>query len=49
MRECVLVTGGAGYIGGVVTSQLLGRGYEVVVLDDLSNSSKASLVPGANF
>ena len=49
MRECVLVTGGAGYIGGVVTSQLLGRGHEVVVLDDLSNSSKASLVAGAKF
>jgi UDP-glucose 4-epimerase len=49
MKECVLVTGGAGYIGGVVTSQLLGRGYKVVVLDDLSNSSKASVVASAKF
>ena len=49
MKECVLVTGGAGFIGGVVTSQLLERGYEVVVLDDLSNSCKASVAAGAKF
>lgn len=49
MSECVLVTGGAGYIGGVVTSQLLGRGYKVVVLDDLSNSCKASVAAKAKF
>ena len=49
MKECVLVTGGAGYIGGVVTSQLLARGFEVVVLDDLSNSCRASVALGANF
>ena len=49
MKECVLVTGGAGYIGGVVTSQLLGRGYQVVVLDDLSNSCRASVEADAEF
>ena len=49
MSECVLVTGGAGYIGGIVTSQLLGRGYEVVVLDDLSNSYKASVAAKSKF
>src|SRR3974390_2030995 len=49
MKECVLVAGGAGYIGGVVTSQLLGLGYEVVVLDDLSNSCKASVPAKAKF
>ena len=32
----LLVTGGAGYIGGVVASQLVSNGHEVVVLDDLS-------------
>ena len=31
----VLVTGGAGYIGSVVTEALLGRGHEVVVYDNL--------------
>jgi UDP-glucose 4-epimerase len=35
MTERVLVTGGAGYIGGVVVAQLLQRAYDVVVLDDL--------------
>ena len=45
----ILVTGGAGYIGGIVTSQLLGRGYEVVVLDDLSNSYKASVAAKSKF
>lgn len=32
----VLVTGAAGFIGGYVVEELLGRGYEVVGLDDLS-------------
>jgi UDP-glucose 4-epimerase len=33
----VLVTGGAGYIGGVTAAQLVDAGHEVVVLDDLSS------------
>ena len=39
----ILVTGGAGYIGSHTCVELLDAGYEVVVLDNLSNSSKASL------
>lgn len=39
----VLVTGGAGYIGSHTVLALLGRGEDVVVLDNLSNSSKESL------
>ena len=39
----VLVTGGAGYIGSHTTLQLLEAGYEVVVLDNYSNSSPKSL------
>jgi UDP-glucose 4-epimerase len=39
----ILVTGGAGYIGSHTTLALLNAGYDVVVLDNFSNSSKLSL------
>lgn len=35
----ILVTGGAGYIGSHTTVELLAAGYEVIILDDFSNSS----------
>lgn len=41
----VLVTGGAGFIGSVTVAQLLDRGHEVVVVDDL-RSGHADAVPG---
>src|SRR5579864_7407156 len=40
----VLVTGGAGYVGSVCCRQLLERGHNVVVLDDLS-TGHAGAVP----
>ena len=40
---CVLVTGGAGFIGSHTCIELLNRGYSVVVVDDLSNSSEVAL------
>ena len=40
----LLVTGGAGYIGSVVTRMLLAEGHDVVVLDDLS-TGHADTVP----
>lgn len=39
----ILVTGGAGYIGSHTVLELLERGHQVVVLDNLSNSSEESL------
>ena len=39
----VLVTGGAGYIGSHTTLALLRAGHDVLVVDDLSNSSEESL------
>src|SRR2546430_5372546 len=47
MKDSGLVTGGAGYIGSVVVAQLLGRGYPVVVLDDLSRGHRAAVAPEA--
>ncbi len=41
--QTVLVTGGAGFIGSHTCVELLERGYEVIVLDNLMNSNEASL------
>ena len=39
----ILVTGGAGYIGTHTCVELLNNGYDVVGLDDFSNSKKEVL------
>jgi UDP-glucose 4-epimerase len=49
MTERVLVTGGAGYIGSVVAGQLLAKGYEVVVYDNLSHGWRAAVPAGAQL
>ncbi len=45
----VLVTGGAGYIGSVVTEELVRDGHEVVVYDSLYKGHRAAVVAGAQF
>jgi UDP-glucose 4-epimerase len=44
-----LVTGGAGYVGSVVTAHLLEAGHEVTVLDDLTTGFRAGLPRGASY
>lgn len=45
----ILVTGGAGFIGSHVVDQFIGKGFEVVVLDDLSTGRASNLNPAARF
>lgn len=45
MKETILVTGGTGFIGSHTTVELQQAGYDVVIVDNLSNSS-ASVVDG---
>ncbi|MFC4033756.1 UDP-glucose 4-epimerase GalE [Streptomyces polygonati] len=48
-RKKLLVTGGAGYVGGAVAARLLEAGHEVVVLDDLSTGFREGVPAGARF
>jgi UDP-glucose 4-epimerase len=45
----LLVTGGAGYVGSVVTRLLLDAGHSVVVLDDLSRNNSGQVPAEAEF
>lgn len=45
MKETILVTGGTGFIGSHTTVELIQNGYNVVIVDNLSNSN-ASVVDG---
>jgi UDP-glucose 4-epimerase len=46
MTEHILVTGGAGYIGGAAVRLLLQHNYQVTVLDNLSRGHRRSLADG---
>ena len=43
MKKTILVTGGTGYIGSHTVVELIQAGYDVVIVDNLYNSSKAVL------
>src|SRR5919202_4604354 len=45
----VLVTGGAGYIGSVAVEQLLDKGHQVVVYDNLIKGHRSACDPRAGF
>ena len=45
----ILVTGGAGYIGSIVTEELIKAGHEVVVYDNLGKGHRAAVDPDARF
>lgn len=45
----ILVTGGAGYIGGSVTRLLLAAGHKVTIFDNLCHSRREAVAPQASF
>ena len=45
----ILVTGGAGFIGGHVVEGYLAAGHEVVVIDDMSSGRRENLDPRARL
>jgi len=45
----VLITGGAGFIGHALSKELINRGYEVDVIDNLYIGSEATIADGVNF
>ena len=45
----ILVTGGAGYIGSVMTDVLVENGHDVTVFDNLSRGYRDAVSPNASF
>lgn len=48
-RARILVTGGAGFIGSHVVDQLISRGYEPIVIDNLSSGKASNINSYAKF
>lgn len=49
MQECILLTGGAGFIGSHVADAFLAAGYDVVVVDNLHTGKRENVNPQAQF
>ena len=45
----ILVTGGAGYVGGIVAELMLDEGHQVVVYDNLCHAERSMVPPRAEF
>ena len=45
----ILVTGGAGYVGSIVTEELVAQGHRVIVLDNLQQGHKKAVLSGAEL
>jgi len=44
-KNTTIVTGGAGFIGSHLAEELLKRGYQVIILDDLSTGKRGNIEP----
>ncbi len=49
MAERILVTGGAGYVGSVCVANLIARGYDVAVFDNLSTGHRGAVGEGVRL
>jgi len=45
----IFVTGGAGYIGSICVEEMINRGHEVAVLDNLTEGHRSAVDPRATF
>ena len=45
----ILVTGGAGYVGSILTKELLGKGHRVTVVDNLGQGHRDAVLPEAEL
>ena len=49
IKNTILITGGAGYVGSHTCLSLLENGYDLIVIDSFINSSKESLARVLSF
>ncbi len=49
MKKRILLTGGAGFVGSYLARALIEKGFQVTIIDDLSNGKRRNLLPGADF
>ncbi len=49
MKSRILITGGAGFIGSIISAYLLDNNYEVVIIDDLSTGDKGAIDVRSTF